>query len=180
MSAFFRARLSFGRTPCRGRPASAVSGFAAYGGGVPFAGARRPVSPEPPCYPWTIPSGPVLLPAGHPMGPPPEPSEAVPVGRGRRNGAERSPRRQAGTEWAEFLLTMWGLTPWSGHSSEIALLSIEHPVGEGLYPFPPSRAHPFSNRTPDGAGLCVRLFSPDAGLRKDRKLIPAAPYSRWA
>ncbi len=30
------------------------------------------------------------------------------VGRGGRNGAERSPRRQAGTEWAEFLPTTWG------------------------------------------------------------------------
>ncbi len=38
-------------------------------------------------------------------GSPPEPSEAVPVGKGGRNGAERSSRRQAGTEWAEFLPT---------------------------------------------------------------------------
>ena len=31
------------------------------------------------------------------------------VGRGGRNGAERSPRRQAGTKWAEFLPTTWGV-----------------------------------------------------------------------
>ena len=43
--------LSTDRTARRGRrPASAVGGFAAYGGGVPLAGVRRPVPPEPPCF----------------------------------------------------------------------------------------------------------------------------------
>ena len=37
------------------------------------------------------------------------PRAACRVGRGGRNGAERSPRRQAGTEWAEFLPTTWGV-----------------------------------------------------------------------
>ena len=145
---------SFSRqnTLCRGRPAPAVGGFAAYGGGVPLAGARRPVPPRP-----------VLLPAGHPMGPPPEPSEAVPVGRGRRNGAERSPRRQAGTEWAEFLLTMWGLTPWSGRSSRDCP-SINRtpcrgrrprwpvPPESPCYPWPVFRAYSSLNRIPAMAG----------------------------
>ena len=36
------------------------------------------------------------------------------VGRGGRNGAERSPRRQAGTEWAEFLPATWGVH-WTSH-----------------------------------------------------------------
>ena len=49
------------------------------------------------------------------------------VGRGGRNGAERRPRRQAGTERAEFLPAMWGLTPWSGHSSGTAILSMGCP-----------------------------------------------------
>ena len=36
------------------------------------------------------------------------PRAACRVGRGGRNGAERSPRRQAETEWVEFLPTTWG------------------------------------------------------------------------
>ena len=74
------------------------------------------------------------------MGPPPEPSEAVPVGRGRRNGAERSPRRQAGTEWAEFLLTMWGLDPpWSGHILQGLPFYQSNTSLRGHSPWPSSR-----------------------------------------
>ena len=51
------------------------------------------------------------------------PRAACRVGRGGRNGAERSPRRQAGTEWAEFLPTTWGV----------------HCTSHRWYPFPPAR-----------------------------------------
>ena len=40
-----------GRRPRRPVP----QGFAAYGGGIPLAGARRPVSPEPPYDSWPVP-----------------------------------------------------------------------------------------------------------------------------
>ena len=72
-----------------------------------FAGA--PVSPLLLLLFWTVhgPFSRFLLEEN--LGPPPQPSVAVAVGRGGRNGAERSPRRQAGTERAEFLPTTWGV-----------------------------------------------------------------------
>ena len=63
-------------------------------------------------------------------------SVAVAVGRGGRNGAERSPRRQAGTEWAEFLPTTWG-----GALHQPSLVSIP--------PRPKGEYQPITNRAPD-------------------------------
>ena len=62
------------------------------------------------------------------------------VGRGGRNGAERSPRRQAGTEWAEFLPTTWGVQCTSHRWSPI------HPARQGEYrPSPTTRGIPHRN-----------------------------------